>query len=128
VQNYTLTVLVKEKLSESDRTGIFDALKKNFGSLGKEDLWGIRSLAYPIKHNDRAFYAHFEFSAEPSAILTLDKNIRLNEDIIRYLLVKVEEKRKKAKPVKKEAAVEEKIEDKETKEKVKEEGKAKKNK
>lgn len=120
MQKYTLTVLVKEKLSESDRNGIFDALKKHFGNLIKEDLWGLRSLSYPIQHSDRAFFAHFEFASEPSAIITLDKNIRLTEDIIRYLIVRVEEKRKKVRPVKKQEKVEviEKEEDK-TKGKVK---------
>ncbi len=93
--NYQLTVLVNEKVSEADRNGIFDGLKKNFGSLEKEDLWGMRSLSYPIKHADRAYYAHFEFSGEPGSIIGLDKAIRLNEDIIRYLIVKKEAKRRK---------------------------------
>lgn len=88
MQSYQLTLLIKEKLDEKARTGLIDDVKKNFSNLIKEDLWGIRSLAYEIKHADKAYYANFEFESEPQAVITLDKNIRLNEDIIRYLLVK----------------------------------------
>lgn len=100
MQKYSLTVLVKEKVSESQRKEIFDGLKKNFSNLIKEDLWGVRSLAYEIKHDNKAYYANFEFEAEPKAIITLDKNIRLTEDIIRHLIVRIEQKRQKIKVVK----------------------------
>ncbi len=125
MQKYSLTVLINEKVSETDRVGVLDGLKKHFGNLIKEELWGMRSLAYPIKHADRAFFAHFEFEAEPAVIITLDKNIRLTEDIIRYLIVRIEEKRKKVKPAKKEEKVEV-IEKEEIKEEDKTKGKAKK--
>lgn len=88
MQSYSLTVLVKDKVDEKTRQGLLDDVKKSFSSLIKEDIWGVRSLAYPIKHADKAFYAYFEFEGEPGAVITLDKNIRLNEDIIRYLIVK----------------------------------------
>lgn len=101
MQKYSLTVLIKEKVSETDRNGIFDVLKKSFSNLIKEDLWGIRSLAYAIKHENKAFYAYFEFEAEPQAVITLDKNIRLNEDIIRHLIIRIETKRQKVRSIKK---------------------------
>lgn len=88
MQNYLLTLLVNEKVSEEGRTSLFDGIKKNFTTLTKEELWGVKSLSYEIKHNGKAFYAHFEFETSPEAIITLDKNIRLNEDILRYLIVK----------------------------------------
>lgn len=87
MQKYLLTVLINEKVSEAGRNEIFAGFKK-FGTLEKEDFWGMRSLSYPIKHAGRAFYAHFDFLGEPQSIIDLDKSIRLNEDIIRYLIVK----------------------------------------
>ena len=110
MQKYTLTVLIKEKLTEADRNNLFESFKKSFSNLIREDLWGVRSLAYSIKHNNKAFFAHFEFEAEPKAIITLDKNIRLNEDIIRHLIVRVESKRQKTK-ITKEKIAEEKVEE-----------------
>lgn len=100
---YTLTLLVKSNLEEKERTEVLDSVKEKFGKVIKEDLWGIRTLAYPIKHQDKAFYAHFEFEADPSAISALDRSVKLNEDIIRYLLLK-NEVIKKAPKAKKEAA------------------------
>lgn len=88
MSTYTLTVLVKEKVDEKARTGLIDDVKKNFTTLVKEDLWGVRGLAYPIKHNDKAYFAHFEFETEPEKVISLDRNLRLNEDVLRYLVVK----------------------------------------
>ncbi len=112
MESYQLTILVKEKLDEKARTGLLDDVKKNFGSLVKEDLWGIRSLAYEIKHMDKAYYANFEFEADPASVITLDKNIRLNEDIIRYLLIrkKIVKIRKTAKVKTEEKAAEQALE------------------
>ena len=89
MSNYYLTVLVKNDFDEKERKELFESIKKNFAKLSKEDLWGSRDLAYPIKHNEKAFYAHFEFEGEPSKIPSLDKSLKLNEDILRYLLLKV---------------------------------------
>ena len=93
-----LTVLVKNNLDEKDRVALLDQIKKQFGNLKKEDLWGGRSLAYQIAHQDKAYFAHYEFEAEPNTISDIDKMVKLNEDIIRYLLTKVETKKKVTKP------------------------------
>lgn len=89
--NYELTVLINNDLDEKARDKIIEDIKgkvSDGGKIIKEDLWGSRNLAYPIKHQTLAFYAHFEFENELKSISSLDKNIRLNEDIIRYLLIR----------------------------------------
>lgn len=93
MQNYLLTVLVKNDLDEKARGALLDSIKEQFETQVKEDLWGSRSLSYPIKHQDKAYYAHFEFKAEENKISSLDKMIKLNEDIIRYLLLRKEDKK-----------------------------------
>ena len=113
MQNYLLTVVVKNELDEKARLVLLDSIKKQFGALKKEDLWGARSLAYPIKHSDKAFFAHFEFESEPDTILSLDRNIKLNEDVIRYLLTRVEVKKIKKIRAKAAAPTAEKVMDKE---------------
>jgi small subunit ribosomal protein S6 len=104
MQNYMLTVLVKNSVDEKKRTAFLDTVKQQFDTLKKEDLWGNRGLAYPIKHEDKAFYAHFEFAAEQNKIATIDRMVKLNEDILRYLLLKVETK-KATKPKKIKATI-----------------------
>jgi len=54
----------------------------------KEDLWGVRDLVYPIKKQSKGFYAHFEILADPKNAKGLDKTLKVEEDILRYLLVR----------------------------------------
>lgn len=93
MNSYLLTVLVKNDLKEDSRSNLLETIKKNLGQLDREDLWGSRDLAYPIKQQKKAYYAHFLFQSDPSKIPSLDKMVKLNEDIIRYLLVKVDPKK-----------------------------------
>ncbi|MBI2011782.1 30S ribosomal protein S6 [Candidatus Daviesbacteria bacterium] len=86
--NYQLTLLVKESLDEKERKVLLDAIVKNFVKTIKEDLWGIKDMAFSIKRANKAYFAHFEFEAEPNTISSLDKDLKLNEDIIRYLLIR----------------------------------------
>lgn len=85
---YQLALLIKDSLDEKARGELLDSVKKNLGEIKKEDLWGSRSMSYKIQKADKAFYAYFEFETTPGAIPSLDKSIRLNEDIIRYLLIR----------------------------------------
>lgn len=93
MSNYSLTILIKNDLDEKKRKEILDGIKAKVESEGKilkEDLWGSKNLAYPIQHRDKAYFVLYEFESEPSKILSLDKMVKLNEDIIRYLLLRKE--------------------------------------
>lgn len=87
--NYVLTVVLRPDLEEKARKEVLGSVIKKFNKLEKEELWGARDLAYPIKHHKKGWYAHFEFNAEPGQIAPLDKALKLEEDIIRYLLVRI---------------------------------------
>ena len=82
------TILIKQELPEKEREEVLITIKKQFGKLIKEDIWGTRDLSYPILHSDKAYYAHYEFEGEPFSISSLDKSLKLNEDIIRYLIIR----------------------------------------
>lgn len=85
---YYLTLILKPELEEKARKDILETVSKKFAKVEKEDLWGARDLAYPIKHNKKGWYAHYHFEAEPKVIAGLDRELKMNEDIIRYLLIK----------------------------------------
>lgn len=89
MNNYALTLVLKSDLDEKARKELLESVTKKFESVEKEDLWGARDLAYPIKHQTKGWYAHYLFSADPSVINSLDKALKINEDILRYLLVRV---------------------------------------
>lgn len=89
MNNYALTLVIKPNLDEKARKELIEDVKKKFGKLNKEEEWGMRDLAYPIKHQTKGFYVHFEFEAEPAKAPELDKFLKLEENLLRYLLVRV---------------------------------------
>lgn len=89
MNNYALTLVLRPDIDEGTRKEILEAVTKRFGSLEKEDLWGVRDLSYPIKKQTKGWYGHYQFMAEPETILSLDNSLKLEENILRYLLVRV---------------------------------------
>lgn len=81
----TLLDSVVKKLTEDDPS----TSSGQVGKVEKEDLWGVRDLAYPIKRQTKGFYAHYQISADPKNAKGLDKTLKVEEDILRYLLVRV---------------------------------------
>lgn len=89
MNSYALTLLIKADLEEKARQQLLESVAKRMDGVKKEDLWGNRDLAYPIKKQNKAYYAHFEFEADPQSISSLDKSLKLEEDILRYLIIRV---------------------------------------
>ncbi len=93
MNSYYLTLVLKADLDEKQRKTLLDSMVKKLtgedGKVEKEDLWGARDLAYPIKRQSKGFYAHYEISADPKNAKGLDKSLKVEEDILRYLLVRV---------------------------------------
>lgn len=92
MNSYYLTLVLKPDLEDSERKVLLDSISKKVtgseGKVEKEDLWGVRPLAYPIKRKTSGYFAHFEISANPKDIKGLDKNLKLEEDVLRYLLIR----------------------------------------
>ena len=101
MNSYLLTLVLKPDLEEKARKELLDNVKRQVisdkGKVTREDLWGGRDLAYPIHKQTKAFYVHFEFETDPSIAKELDKTLKLEEDILRYLLVRAKIRRKKEK-------------------------------
>lgn len=92
MNKYLLTLVLKADLDDKARKELLDSiLKKALGASGKvakEDMWGVRDLAYPIKKHTKGYYAHFELETDPSLAKDIDKNLKVEEDVLRYLLTK----------------------------------------
>ncbi len=92
VNNYYLTLVIKPDLDEKERKALLDSMTKKLlgsdGKVEKEDLWGNIDLAYPIKKQKKGYYAHYEITADPKNAKGLDKSLKVEEDILRYLLIK----------------------------------------
>jgi small subunit ribosomal protein S6 len=60
------------------------------GQVAKREYWGLRNLTYRIKKNRKGHYVLFNLDAPPGAVSELERNMRINEDVLRYLTVRVE--------------------------------------
>jgi len=60
------------------------------GKVGKREYWGLRNLAYKVKKNRKGHYTLMNLDAPPAAVLEMERNMRINEDVIRFLTVRVE--------------------------------------
>ncbi len=76
-----------EALTQS-LTGI---VEENGGKVTKTEYWGVKSLAYRIKKNRKGHYSLLNLDAPPAALKEMERNMRLSEDIIRYMSVRVDQ-------------------------------------
>jgi small subunit ribosomal protein S6 len=61
------------------------------GSIAKTEYWGVKSLSYRLRKNRKAHFTLMNVDAPPAAINEIERLERLNEDVLRYLTIRVEE-------------------------------------
>ncbi len=61
------------------------------GSVAKTEYWGVKSLSYRLRKNRKAHFTLMNVDAPPAAINEIERLERLNEDVLRYLTIRVEE-------------------------------------
>lgn len=108
---YELTVLIhpdREADLEKSLTTVRELVKSAGGSVKSEENLGKKRLAYRIKKQDFAVYVCMVLDLPPTALLKISNVLNISEDVIRYLLVKVDAKeRAKLEAAKKESNEEE---------------------
>jgi small subunit ribosomal protein S6 len=88
-----------EKLTKLN-TAVGKLIEKEGGTIVRMDDGGKRTLAYPIKKKKEGFYVLFEVEGSGQEIAELERRMRVNDMIIRYITVRVDEDRKKAEKMK----------------------------
>jgi small subunit ribosomal protein S6 len=66
-------------------------IEDNGGKIAKDEYWGLKSLAYRIKKNRKGHYSLMNIDCPAAALSEMERNMRLNEDVIRYMSVRVDE-------------------------------------
>jgi|SRR5574344_2865842 small subunit ribosomal protein S6 len=93
--NYEGVLIARQDLGTSQVntlvSDLSEVIKKEGGEVVKVDNWGLKNLAYRIKKNRKGHYVILNISAPANAIAEYERIMRFNEDIIRYMTVKVEE-------------------------------------
>jgi small subunit ribosomal protein S6 len=89
---YETLFVVKPTLTEEETAAqiakIKDVLTKEGAEILATDDMGMRKLAYQVQKNDRGYYTVVYYKAEGSVISELERNLRINEDVIKFLTVK----------------------------------------
>jgi small subunit ribosomal protein S6 len=66
-------------------------LTENGGTVGKTEYWGVKSLAYRINKNRKAHFTLVNIDAPPAAVAEMERQMKINEDILRFMTIRVEE-------------------------------------
>jgi small subunit ribosomal protein S6 len=66
-------------------------LEENGGKVTKDEYWGLKSLAYRIKKNRKGHYSLLNIDCPAAALTEMERNMRLHEDVLRYMSVRVDE-------------------------------------
>ena len=94
VNEYELIVIFKPDSSEEKLTAAVENVKKFItargGAISDTKSWGKRRLAYPIKHSIEGNYIMFKFTMKPNQNREFETNLRITEDVLRHLLVKID--------------------------------------
>lgn len=65
-------------------------LEANGGKVGRIENWGLRPLTYRVRKNRKAYYALMNIDAPAAAVAEMERQMRINEDILRFLTIRVE--------------------------------------
>jgi small subunit ribosomal protein S6 len=92
MNNYEGIFVIKPDIKEDDMknvtNAICEAVTKQGGVIKKEEPWGKKPLAYPIKKFKEAHYYKLDFEAESAAIAKLEDAYKMNADIIRMMITR----------------------------------------
>ncbi len=65
-------------------------LSDNGGKVSKNEYWGLKSLSYRIRKNRKAHYTLLNIDAPPAAVAEMERQMRINEDILRFMTIRVD--------------------------------------
>ncbi|MGD1991809.1 MAG: 30S ribosomal protein S6 [Anaerolineae bacterium] len=95
MREYELTFIVNPQVEQEGLDEIVDKLKDvvepDNGSINTVEPWGLRRLAYPIQNLREGQYVFMEISMEPAVIPELERILKLDETIIRHLIIRRDE-------------------------------------
>lgn len=93
MRDYELVVILSSQIEPKEQEDLINQIKEILTNLKaktiKVDNWGRKLFSYPIKKQLQGFYSQFNFSLEAKKIIDLDKKLKANEKILRFLLIKV---------------------------------------
>ena len=91
---YEHVFLARQDLAQGQVDALAETATKiiedNQGKVVKTETWGLRNLAYRVKKNRKAHYVMLDIDAPAGAVAELERQTAINEDVIRYMTVRVD--------------------------------------
>ena len=92
---YEHVFLARQDISQAQVEALIkeyaDVIQAGGGTIGKTEYWGLKNLAYKIKKSRKAHYALMNISASAPAAAEMERQMRINENILRFMTVRVEQ-------------------------------------
>ncbi len=92
---YETVLIARNDVTQQQVEGIADDIATQLGAdeglIRKREYWGLRSLAYRIKKNRKAHYMLLGLDAKPASVKEMERQLGLNEDILRFMTIRVDE-------------------------------------
>ena len=92
---YEHVMIARQDLSNSQAEGLIEhfgaVLSDNGGKLVDQEYWGVKTMAYKINKNRKGHYAFLRSDAPSSAVQEMERLMRLHDDVMRVLTIKVDE-------------------------------------
>ncbi|HSR70878.1 MAG TPA: 30S ribosomal protein S6 [Kiloniellales bacterium] len=90
---YECVFIARQDISATQAEALADqfseVITQGGGEVAKKELWGLRNLAYRIKKNRKGHYVLLNLDAPPPAVGEMERQMRLHDDVLRYLTVRV---------------------------------------
>jgi small subunit ribosomal protein S6 len=100
---YESVFIVRQDVTAAQVDALTDNFAKivdeNGGNIQRREYWGLRSLSYRIKKNRKGHYVLFNLEAPPASVQEMERNMRINEDVLRYMTIRVEKLREEPSPI-----------------------------
>jgi small subunit ribosomal protein S6 len=91
---YESTLIARPDISGQQVEGLSEQfqeiVREKGGEVAKTEYWGLRSLTYKIKKNRKGHYLFMQIDAPAEAIAEMERNMRINEDVMRYLTIRID--------------------------------------
>lgn len=102
MNKYELMYIIDASLEDEPRKELIERVSTlitgNAGEVEKVDEWGKRRLAYPINYKNEGYYVLVNFTASPELPREIERVLQINEKVLRYLIIRIEEKHTSVKP------------------------------
>jgi len=95
MNSYELLYIIKPTVEEEARAALIarfaDIVKNDNGEVENIDEWGMKKLAYAIDYISEGYYVLMNFKAKADLPVELERNLKISEDVMRFMVVKKEQ-------------------------------------